>query len=246
MNSICAPEGLTYSNFKAPVNFTSEGFELYFVQEDNIHRYRRLFGKSKTEKSIISDNPEIIIYPVEPIFPERKISPFLYVDFEQNIEVEPDSSYAVFCVVPVNLGIFISSGKNTELIDIISFSPEKYALYGDPAHGVVGRYAKSKIYGSKPDFDCLLGAVLELNIINSSGSWIEVSKAVFNATQMRVYYNSKDVCLKAKMRILNQMIAETDFEDVALEGFTRSLEIYRQKKFLISLDGGKYLMDAGV
>lgn len=246
MNSICVPEGITYSNYKAPVVFASEGFELSFSYEDNIYRYKRVFGQNRTEKSIISESPELIISPVEPIFPERKIAPFLYIDFEQNIEVEPDSSYTVFCIVPVNLGIFISSGKNTELIDIISFSPEKYALYGDPAHGVVGRYAKSRIYGSKPDFDCLLGAVLELNLINSSGSWIEVSKAVFNATQMRMYYNHKDVYLKARMRVLNQMIAETDFEDVTIEGFKRSLEIYRQKKFLISLDGGKYLMDAGV
>jgi hypothetical protein len=92
--------------------------------------------------------------------------------------------------------------------------------------------------------DPLRAGVMELIIANNSGVWVEVTKAVFNARAMKVYYKDELVSASAVMKISSPQIAETDFADTALEeGMQKSAGIYSQQR--LAIIAGKFVMEWG-
>ena len=62
---------------------------------------------------------------------------------------------------------------------------------------------------------------MELTLRNTSSDWASISKVVFSAYGMKLYYDS-DVFMKARMDILNRNTAETGFELQHISGELRS------------------------
>ena len=86
---------------------------------------------------------------------------------------------------------------------------------------------------------------MELSLTNTSEEWQEVSKAIFNANGMKIYYNDKMVAMKAEMKVENQSTAETNFLDSPLEKeMNKSLELFKAKKLPITAT--KFLMRDGI
>ncbi len=71
---------------------------------------------------------------------------------------------------------------------------------------------------------------MELSIHNASHEWVEVSTAVFESVDMKIYYDDL-VASSATMKILSPNLAETDFIDAPLRpGMTKSVELYAARK----------------
>jgi len=91
--------------------------------------------------------------------------------------------------------------------------------------------------------------VLELSITNTSTGWVEVTKAVFNAYGMNMYYNDYLVAMKANMNIQKKELAETEFSDSPLEtGMKKSLKLYTVKQVVkkVAITTTKFVMEEGI
>ncbi|MFC1819805.1 DUF432 domain-containing protein [Thermodesulfobacteriota bacterium] len=151
----------------------------------------------------------------------------------------------MFLTFPIEIGIYISSGKDFKRLDSFSLAKPKYTLYGDPWQGLICKHWNSDIFPVAPVADLFQKGIIELKISNNHTSWVEINHVVFNAFGMKIYYDNQKVSMKAKMKITGKGLAETEFIDSPLEsGMKKSLEIYVVKK--LSLATPKFVMELGL
>ena len=87
--------------------------------------------------------------------------------------------------------------------------------------------------------------VIEVDITNKSGEWVNIVNLVFQAHGMKIYYNKNLVSMKSVVSVINDDVAEIDFINAPLkEDMKKSIELYIAKK-LIPLTG-KFVMEEGV
>jgi len=87
--------------------------------------------------------------------------------------------------------------------------------------------------------------VIELNITNTTTGWIEVTKAMFNAYGMKIYYSDNLVSMRANMKVKSSQIAENDFDDSPLEvEMKKSVELFSTRK--LSITTTKSIMELGI
>jgi hypothetical protein len=209
---------------------------------DGLLTYRRRCGEQTFERILISDTGEVIINPVEPVNLPRDITDFLLMEFSPMM-VEPGTSRAVYLKFPVEIGVFVESAKDIEALDVFAPGSQKYTLYGSPTTGVIARWYRSAVYPEIPPVERFCEGVMELSIHNASHEWVEVSCAVFESTDMKLYYGDF-VAASAKMKILGPLLAETDFIDAPLRpGMVKSIELYTARKIPVINRG--YLMEWG-
>ncbi|MEZ5336247.1 MAG: DUF432 domain-containing protein [Methanolobus sp.] len=146
----------------------------------------------------------------------------------------------------MEIGVFVvDKAGNHEVIDIFTFSNIKFTLYGTHNNGLVCRQWDSEVYSEQPDTDFRFEGYIELELINDTSHMMEVNKAVFNAYGMKIFYGSKRLAMKASMRIINKLVAETDFSAYPTTSrFKRSTELYTARKYVIS--GIKGIMEFGL
>jgi len=183
--------------------------------------------------------------PVEPLSKPKEITPYLLIEFGRNLVVEPRATRKIFIKFPIEIGVFISSSKDFEILDALSLVKQKFTLYGDPKSGLICKYWRSEVYPSAPSVNPIHNGVMELNITNTNVKWLEVTKAVFNAYGMKVYYSDEMVSMKSNMNIKSEVIAETDFVDSPLKRkMKKSLELYTARKLPILAT--KFVMEEGI
>lgn len=234
-----------FSTYTIPFNIETEGISLSIEREGEVYVYRRECLEEKVNKLLLSDEKKIVIQPVEPCNTPKELSPYLLVEFERSLVVEPRIQRRVFLKFPVEIGVYISYGKDFELLDVFSKARQKYTLYGDPRSGSICKYWKSEVYESLPSANPLQEGVLELRLENSDSEWIEVSKAVFNSYGMILFFSRELVSMRAKMKIENNLTAETDFLDSPLKkGMIRARKIFTEKKLPIVTP--KFVMREGL
>ena len=227
-----------------PVDLSRDPISISMKRRGESLLYRREIPADRLEKILLGKGSKMAVNPVEPIMRPREITPFLMIEFERSITVEPRNKARILLSFPVEIGVFISNTTGYDLLDVFSLVKQKFTLYGDPKNGAVCKHWKSGLYVSKPSLDPLRGGVMELVIANSSGVWVEVSKAVFNARDMKIYFKDDLVSASAVMKIASPKIAETDFADTALEeGMERSAGVYSQQR--LALIAGKFVMEWG-
>lgn len=210
---------------------------------DSLH-YRREAPDAKVEKTLLGEGGKIAVNPVEPVVRPREITPFLMIEFEKSITIEPRNKSRILLAFPVEIGIFISSTTGYDLLDALSLVKQKFTLYGDPKNGVICKHWRSGLYSTKPSLDPLRAGVMELVVANNSAVWVEVTKAVFNARAMKIYYRDDLVSASALMKIASPQIAETDFADAPLEeGMQKSVGVYSQQR--LAIIAGKFVMEWG-
>ena len=174
------------------------------------------------------------------------ISPFLLIEFEKSIIIEPGSKQKIFLTFPTEIGIFVSQNNNKyNILDIVSLASEKYTLYGSHTHGMICKYWKSDVFTSSPKTDILREGVIELDISNETSEWMEAGKVVFNAYGMKIYHGDNRLSMMASLKIIGTSIAETSFTTYPTTSrFKRSVELYTAHK--LTFTGKKCVMEHGL
>jgi uncharacterized protein len=202
-----------YGYYDPPFSVEKEGICISVEKTGDRWVYRRTFGKDEVEKLILGDGKRIIVNPVEPLNTPKEITPNMLIEFEKTLLLAGGEKKRIFVTFPVEIGVFISENgnKNLQLLDVLSLAKQKFTLYGEVSNGVVCKHWKSRLYSDFPSLNPLQEGVMELTLRNNSSDWASISKAVFSAYGMKLYYDG-DVFMKARMDILNRNTAETGFE----------------------------------
>jgi len=225
--------------------FRSEAGEILVEveEDDGLLAYRRRCGEDKFERILVTRMAEVIINPVEPVNLPKDITNFLMIEFPP-VMIEPGASRTVYLKFPVELGIFVESARDIEVVDIFALTTQKYTLYGTPTRGLIARWYGSEVYSEIPEVDLYREGVMEFTITNTYREWVEVSRVVFESVDMKIYYGDF-VAATATMRILGPNLAETDFIDAPPRlGMVKSIELYTARK-ISALNRG-YLMEWGL
>jgi hypothetical protein len=225
-------------------SFDSEEVSIRIDPMDGFHRYVRRSGTEEITKVISGASRKIVVNPVEPINLPCEVTRFLEIHFTP-VAIEPDSSETVYLTFPLEIGVFLKSKGDFDVLDIFTLSRPKYSLYGPPEEGVITRYHESLLSGSVPVVDRVREGVLALSITNESRNWVEVSRAVFDCSSLFLYYGEY-VSLVARMNILSRDIADIRCEDRPLrEGMVLSILVTRARKTLIP-EKLPFVMEFGV
>ncbi len=237
--------GHMFGSYDVPFNLEMEGISLSIEKDGENLRYRRESPGEKAEKILLANSPKLLINPIEPMSKPKDLTPYLFIEFAKSLAVEPKATKKIFIKFPVEIGVFVSLGRDFEALDIFCMTPQKFTLYGDPRTGIICKYFKSDVYGSIPSVDPIREGVIEVTVTNTTTSWVDVTKTVFSAYGMKIYYNDRMVSLKANMKIKGSQMAEIDFEDSPVEtDMNKSLEIYAMRKLTIATT--KFVMELGL
>ncbi len=205
--------------------------------------YRRNCEGRTFERILISETGETIINPVEPVNLPGDVTDLFMVEFSPML-IEPGITQTIYLKFPIEVGVFLEAAKDIEVLDIFGLGTQKYTLYGPPTSGAIARWYRSAVYPDVPAVERLREGVMELSIQNMSHEWVEVSCAVFDSVDMKIYYGDF-VATTATMKIITTHIAETDFIDAPLvPGMARSIELYTARKIPVIKRG--YLMEWGL
>lgn len=237
-----------YGIYDYDFKFESEEISLSVEKKGGFLKYVR-FLKSKEikeniEKILASDTGKIIVNPVEPLNLPREITNYLEIEFEPII-IEPNSFRKIYLKFPIEIGVFAATKKSIDVLDIFSLNTQKYSLYGPPDSGVICRWYKSDVFANIPKTDLLKEGVIELNLQNTSHEWVEICKVIFESYGMKIYYGDM-VSMIATMKIINRMVAETDFINKPVkDGMKKALELYTARHIPV-VERRRFLMEWGL
>jgi len=234
-----------FGQYDIPIRIEQEGITISVQKEEENFLYRRECLGESVEKILLAGPTKALLNPVEPVNKPKALASHLLIEFASILQVEPKGTRNIFLTFPVEIAVYISTNEEFEVIDTFTMSRQKFTLYGDPINGVICKYWKSSIYPAKPPLNHMEEGFIELAVTNTTASWVEVTKAVFNAYGMKIYYDDERVSMKANMKLKGGGSAETEFiEDPLVEGMTKSLEIYTARK--LSVTKKKFIMEFGL
>lgn len=228
-----------------PLNIKQDRIDLSVLQKDSHYFYERNCLDDTVKKMIIAKQGKILINPVEPLNKPKMLTSNLFIGLENALIIEPKTTKKIFLTFPIEVGVYITAGENFQILDIFTLTKQKFILYGDPRNGVLCKYWKSSIYSEIPSANPIQEGILELHISNPNPHWAEITKTIFNAYGMKIYYDKHIVSMKANIKLRNVDLAETDFEDKPIEKkMKKSLEIYSARK--LSVTSTKFIMEYGL
>jgi len=234
-----------FGQYDIPIQIEQEGIKVSVQKErDNILYMRECLGES-TEKILVAGSGKLLLNPIEPVNKPKALASHLLIEFANTLQVEPKGTMNIFLAFPVEIAVFMPSNGEFEVIDAFTLARQKLTLYGDPINGVICKYWKSNIYTTEPSLNRIQEGIVGLTITNTTTGWVEVTKAVFNAYGMKIYYDDERVSIKANMKLKGGGSAETECMDEPLvKGMTKSLEIYTTRK--LSVTKKNFIMEFGL
>ncbi len=235
-----------FGSYISPFNMEIEGVSLSVEKHNDSLIYRRYGSLGSTERLFLQDPCNLLLNPIEPVNIPKRITHFLLVNFKQVLILEPGATKKVYITFPIETGVFVSQGKDGfEIIDIFSFAWLKYTLYGAPSNGIICRYWESDVFLSPPDIKPWNMGYIDLKILNNTEHMAEISKSLFNAYGMKIYYEKNKVVMKAVMKIQSRKLAETEFVHCPeKDRFKKAMELYVSSKLRVS--GSKCIMEYGI
>ncbi|MHC1626613.1 MAG: DUF432 domain-containing protein [Methanoculleaceae archaeon] len=218
-----------FGDYGLVVHLAEGDLSLSISEEDGQLWYHRNLRGDRYDTIIAASGGSVTINPVEPLNLPSRITGFLEIQFDPLI-IEPEKKETIYLTFPLEIGVFIYSRRDLEVLDIFSLNRPKYSLYGSPKDGVITRIHTCHVSASPPVIDPWREGVLDLTIRNTTDEWVRVSRAVFDGYGMKIYYDDKGATMLATMKILDRMSAETSFYDMPLrDGMKRSIEIYHTR-----------------
>lgn len=210
-----------------------------------LHVYHRRSQSGSVEKIIRGENGNIILNPVEPLNLPKEITKYLEFHFKP-VVLQSESEVTVYLTFPIEIGVFLQDGVNYTAVDIFSFSPQKYSLYGTSNRGVITRHVETEVFDRVPQVDDPLATgVMELTLKNSSRTWVEVTRAVFDNVSLNLYYGDF-VAMKGQMEIFSKSVAETTTISRPLqEGMKASIPLFVARQISLS-ERHQFMMEHGV
>lgn len=234
-----------YGHYDIPLKIEEEGICLSVQKDGDNLVYKRDCLEEHVEKRLLATEGRVLLNPVEPLNKPKALSSYLLVEFERGLVVEPKGTRRIFLTFPIEIAAYISLDKDFEVIDIFTLARQKFALYGDPRNGVICKHWKSDVYAAIPSLNLLREGVMELTVANTNPQWVELTKAVFNAYGMKLYYSDTVASMKARVSLKTGSIGETDFVDSPLkDGMNKSLEIYTVRR--LSITSTRFVMEFGL
>ncbi|TQD27660.1 DUF432 domain-containing protein [Methanolobus vulcani] len=234
--------------YHPPFTTVTEDTEIIVEKQGDDIIYKRLFkGDEEKELVLLNNDGNIVINPIEPVNLPESITSFLLIEFKRSAIIRPGDKKKIYLKFPTEIGVFVTdkSGKNYEVIDVFTLNKIKYTLYGSHTQGMICRHWESDIYTDEPDTDNLYEGFIELSISNESNHQMEITKAIFNAYGMKLYFGDTRLGMRASMRIINKLLAETDFSTYPTTSrFKRSMELYTTRKLAITTTKG--IMEFGI
>jgi len=218
-----------YGKRDIPFRYEDDMVFLEASEEKELLKYRRLTNKGESfEKTIItSSDARLVVNPVEPVNLPKKVTNYLEIEFPPLL-IAPNDQTTVHLTFPIEIGVIVFGNKDMEAIDIFSYCPQKYSLYGPAGGGVITKWHWSDIYSDLPKTDRLCEGSLNLSIQNKTNEWQNLSRVVLDGYAMKIYFNDQAVRMFARMRLITSTIAETEFQSAASsrETFQKSIELY--------------------
>lgn len=207
-------------------------------------RYSRVTSEAMVEKILGNDEKSILINPVEPINLPVPLCRHLEIAFPPVI-LRPRTERKIYLTFPVEIGVFLGWKGNYAILDLFSFAPAKFSLYGTPSNGIITRWYYSRTHGTPPDVDRRLEGVLELTLKNRSADYIEVGRTIFERSEMSIFYGTT-VSMHAVMEIYSHVVANTRFPSrTPSPKSSSSLALYTAQKLPVVQQKG-FLMEHGV
>ncbi len=238
-----------FGTYSPPLSLSSKSFKMKLERgrERNSWKYYRKLKDEEKTVSLVFSKGDVIINPVEPVNLPKNISSALMIELSSPLILAPKESVKIYLTFPVEIGVLLVREKQYRVLDIFSFLPAKYTLYGEVTSGVVCKYWCSDVHFSLPKVNPLEEGVLELRVTNASGEWVDVKEAVFNAYGMKIYFDKTLVAMRGTMKVIGEEIAETNFIDAPLrERMKKAVEIYVARKVVIPVQQTKFVMEEGV
>jgi len=191
--------------------------------------YRRKVGNEEIEKFIYAEDGKVVVCPVEPVnLPKIEVSEHLLIKLDKPIIVEAGTKHDFYVKFPLEIGVFLVDRKDIERIDIFTKTNPKYALYGPPEKGIICKWWESGVYGEVPEIDKLYEGIMKVEVENNYHEWVEISKMVFRAFDMKVFYNEY-AYMHSYLKILKKTMAETAFNERKPKNMKRAIDIYLAK-----------------
>jgi len=236
-----------YGTHVPPFEFSEGELTLKSTVEEEGINYIREIGDKTVEKSLFSSEQKVTIQPVEPLNLPKELTSSLLIDFENPIVIDSGMKKDIFATFPIEIAVFLESGSPEKPFDIFTLAKQKYTLYGDVKTGTICKYWATQQNANPPEeLDPLIEGIMALSIINRTKEWKEVTKVVFDAYGMKIYYDDEKVGMKGVMFIKEEDLSETGFSNKPLvENMTKAREIYRKKKSAIK-GGTKFVMESGI
>ncbi len=232
-----------YGPYEIPFDLELKGSKISFQKKEGFTLYKRMDKDNTVEITVKTTRGKVLVNPVEPFNKPKKLASHLLIEFASPFVIESRSNARIFLRLPVEIGVFIETKKEYRVLDILNLTMPKYTLYGSPKDGLICRYCRSDIYTSIPEVDPLFEGILELNIMNETNKWIELTKTCLSANGMKTFYNEKTVSQKASMVITGVNLAETAFIDLPLEkGMKKAVELF---SYSIPIGERKFIMEEG-
>lgn len=242
----CSRSFVVFGVYDYSFRWEDDRVSIGIERRESLFVYHRETDGESVEKIIGGQGGRLIINPVEPLNLPKEITRYLEFHFTP-IVIQSESLQTIYLTFPVEIGVFLHDATGYSAIDIFSFAPQKYSLYGTPNEGVITRHVDSEIFDSVPDLDDpMTVGVMELTIKNSARTWVEVTRAVFDNVSLNIYYGDF-VAMKGQMEVFSKTVAETTTllkplrEDMkaAVQLFTaRQISLAERQKFLMELGVG--------
>lgn len=236
--------GFPWGPHRLPLQVQFEGMSINVEKSGPGIIYNREGPGELVEKSVLVDRGEIFFSPVEPLHRPVVVSTHLMVEFTRPVVIGPRTNKTLMVTFPVELACLLEKKRSGKVVlDIFSLTSAKYTLYGNMKNGLICRYWKSDLYTTVPAVNPLQMGVMEINIQNQGNRWSELIKPVFSAQAMKIYHSPSLVSLKALVKIINDVTAETGFIDQPL----RKSMIKAHEQFVSGLIAmpAKTLMEEG-
>lgn len=218
--------------YQIPFCVEAKGITIQVVSGNSLSTYTRISSEGKIAKQLGYGKGKVIINPVEPVNLPSEVTGMLEFHFTP-VAVSPGSTITLYLKFPVEIGVFVGDDENYTLIDVFSLAKAKYSLYGTPEKGFITRHVECEVFESEPPTEPLEEGVLTLSLYNSSRDWIEVSRAVFEGSTMRLFYGSF-VAMTGEMEVLSRAIAVTRIHNTcSKDAMKPAIRVYPTRKSLI-------------
>jgi len=216
-----------YGRYEIPFEYSDDTISLSITEDGDFFRYtRQITDDRSVQKTLLtSQNAVVTVNPIEPVNLPKNITQYLEIEFPPLL-IEPDGKKVIYLLFPIEIGVIVFGNKKMEAVDIFSFCPQKYSLYGPSGGGVITKYYASDIFSSPPESDRYCTGVLRLEIHNKTLEWANIGRTVLDGYSMKIYYGPY-VSMLAHMRILTPTTAETEFiRNPTASEFQKAVEVY--------------------
>ncbi len=236
-----------YGIHTPPFEFIEDKIILKVKEEDQQMNYTRELDDDVVEKPVISQDNKMTFQPVEPLNLPKEITSSLLIEFENPIVIDSGMKKEIFATFPIEIAVFLEGESPEKPLDLFTLAKQKYTLYGDVKTGTICKYWSTKQDTTIPeDLDPLVEGIMALTIVNRTKEWKEVTKVVFDAYGMKIYYDEEKVGMKGALSIKEEDLSETGFFNKPIEeDMIKAREIYRKKKSPIK-GGTKFVMESGI